>query len=64
MELKQLKLEQLKAMKDELTHFIDIFEKGKVVILEGRMTNEMMTGSAEERPTNELYINIEYIKYY
>ena len=62
MDLKELQLEQLHAMQFELDSFIDLFENDKVVILDGRLTNEIITGNKEERPTNELYINIEYIK--
>ena len=62
MDLKELQLEQLHAMQRELDSFIDLFENDKVVILDGRLTNEIITGNKAERPTNELYINIEYIK--
>lgn len=62
MSVRELQLEQLKAMREALNNFIDLFEQEGVVILDGRMTNEIMTGNSEERPTNELYINIEYIK--
>ena len=62
MDLKELQLEQLHAMQMELDSFVDLFENDKVVILDGRLTNEIITGNKAERPTNELYINIEYIK--
>lgn len=62
MDLKELQLEQLHAMQYELAQFVDLFESGKVVLLDGRLTNEIITGNKEERPTNELYITIEYIK--
>ena len=62
MDMKELRLEQLHAMQFELDSFIDLFEQDKVIILEGRLTNEINTGNNEERPANELYINIEYIK--
>ena len=62
MSVRELQLEQLKAMREALNNFIDLFEQEGVVILDGRMTNEIMTGNSEERPMNELYINIEYIK--
>ena len=62
MDLKELQLEQLHAMQRKLDSFVDLFENDKVVILDGRLTNEIITGNKAERPTNELYINIEYIK--
>lgn len=61
MELKDMQLEQLRLMKDTLDTFITEFENDKVVILDGSMNAGANLGSKEERPHNELYLNIEYI---
>ena len=61
MELKQLQLEHLRLMKDTLDTFITSFENDELIILSGSMNAGANVGSKEERPYNELYLNIEYI---
>lgn len=59
--LMQKQLDQLRAMVDELTDFIEDVEKGEIILLEGRMTREINSGSYDEMPINELWINMEYL---
>lgn len=59
--LMQKQLDQLRAMVDELTDFIEDVEKGEIILLEGRMTREINSGSHDEMPINELWINMEYL---
>lgn len=60
-ELTQKQLDQLHAMVDELNEFIEDVEKGEIILLEGRMTREINSGSHDEMPINELWINMEYL---
>ena len=60
-ELMQKQLDQLHVMVDELNEFIEDVEKGEIILLEGRMTREINSGSHDERPINELWINMEYL---
>lgn len=48
-------------MKDTLDTFITSFENDELIILSGSMNAGANVGSKEERPYNELYLNIEYI---
>jgi hypothetical protein len=59
--LMQKQLDQLRAMVDELTDFIECVENDEVRLLEGRMTREINTGRHDEMPINELWITIEYL---
>lgn len=59
--LMQKQLDQLRAMVDELNEFIEDVEKGEIILLEGRMTREINSGSHDEMPINELWINMEYL---
>ena len=59
--VKQKQLDQLDAMRYSLNAFIEQVENDEVIVIEGRMTNEINTGSFQEIPGNELWINIEYI---
>lgn len=60
-ELIQKQLDQLHAMVDELNEVIEDVQKGEIILLEGRMTCEINSGSHDERPINELWINMEYL---
>lgn len=60
-ELTQKQLDQLHAMVDELNEFIEDVEKGEIILLEGRMTREINSGSYDEMPINELWINMKYL---
>ncbi|MFL2104141.1 hypothetical protein [Mycobacteroides abscessus] len=60
-EVKKAQLEQLNAMRKELNLFIESFEKDEVILLDGRMTNEINTGNKEEQHHNELWISIEFL---
>lgn len=60
-EVKKAQLDQLKDMRNELDALIDSFERDQVVVLDGRMTNEINTGNKEQPHQNELYISIEFL---
>lgn len=60
-EVKKAQLDQLKDMREALDSFVESFEKDEVIILDGRMTNEINTGNKEQPHQNELYISIEFL---
>lgn len=60
-EVKKAQLDQLNTIRESLDSFIASFEKDEVILLDGRMTNEINTGNKEEQHHNELWISIEFL---
>lgn len=61
MSVKQNQLDQLYEMHRNLGGLIEAFKNDEIVILDGRMNNEINTGNNEERHYNELYISIDFV---
>lgn len=61
MSVKENQLYQLHEMHRALGGLIESYENDEIIVLDGRMNNEINAGSNEDAPGNELYISIDFV---